>query len=277
MVDSTELTIVSLNCLNPKYALDDRYYVHECDFSDLNPNDCHINHYLPWNYRKEKLTEFIVNLNPDIICLQEVNYEMACHICKAVTGELFLSFRKSDKSDGCAIIWTTKKIKPTTKFWRGEMFYYKYSNEHIIQICELQLLNNKEITIMNTHVNWLTRNEDIKETLYPLFEKELKKQLTLLIGDFNAEINEDWFSLFDKNPLFFDVFENNRPLFTFISSTKNKPLEKKTIDHCFISGLSNKNIEIKPFCLSTNSYPKYLPNSQFPSDHLPLVICVKIE
>ena len=112
MLQSNELTIVSLNCLNPKYALDDRYYVQICDYSDLNPIDCHTNHYLPWTSRKEKLTEFIVNLNPDILCLQEVTYEMASHISNKLNGQLFMSYRKEDKSDGCAIIWNKTTISP---------------------------------------------------------------------------------------------------------------------------------------------------------------------
>lgn len=269
----TKLTIVSFNCLNPKYGISDRYYVYKCKLHC--DDDCHINHYLPWENRKQKLIEFIVNLNPDILCLQEITHQIAYDICRALKGTLVMSYRKTDNSDGCAIIWTSKKL---------QSFYLEYyngmypSNEHLIQYCQLQLLSDdKKIMIMNTHVNYPTRNEDIKDVLWCNFTRIIEKNpITILIGDFNAEVDEDWHSLFDEkwSPSYVDVFKDERPLFTFINSHKDKPFEKKTIDHCFISGIKKNNI----FPASFKEYEEfdYLPNSIIPSDHLPIIVAVII-
>lgn len=68
--------------------------------------------YLKWDYRKRVICEELIGLNPDIICLQEVDkYIDLLNIMEKAGYRGSYQRRTGDYADGCAMFWKADKFQ----------------------------------------------------------------------------------------------------------------------------------------------------------------------
>lgn len=267
-MEQHHIKITSFNCLNPCYEVADRY--------EIDWNGKKVNPYLYNRY--EKLRSYIASIKSDIYCLQEVTESITVSIKEKLESDnpntKYYSFNSNrNDRDGCSIIWSDRF--EYTDFIGGGTQRYK-GGEHIIQFVYLREKNNKSnvFKVINTHVNWSSRNEDITNRLYSFFKNDYIKGPLILMGDFNAEVTEGWYPKFQEDDSIIDAFKNNRPEYTFMCSKGG--IQTKTIDHCFVRNCDKNNIVSKVF-VKEETYDKfpYIPSENCPSDHLPIQISIK--
>jgi endonuclease/exonuclease/phosphatase family metal-dependent hydrolase len=118
--------------------------------------------------------------------------------------------QRPGKNDGCAIIFNAEVLKLVQK---NEETYK--SGEHIMLSCLFITKSStpKEFWVLNTHVNYNKREEDLLE-LKNVAKKlvEAKNALVLFMGDFNAEANEKWYETYQKDgvlDIFYGVIKKN--------------------------------------------------------------------
>jgi hypothetical protein len=260
----TSITLTTWNILNPGYAKLSYYG--------------EISHkYLGWEEgRKESMHLFMKTLDSNIYCFQESTNKIAeeiTNITRSHTNknyELVWNERKPKSGDGCAIIYDKNVLNLL------DMVICKHNDTHIIQCALFENVANKnKFWCFNTHVNFMTRNQDIIAMLKTTNKEEFNGYPKLIMGDFNAEAHEEWYKKLNEE-MYMDAWAvkhglNHKSLFTFSSGGKNP----KYIDFVLTNGFEVGDIEH----IVINGYDptmSYLPNYQMPSDHLPQTITFKI-
>lgn len=128
---------------------------------------------LRWGSRLNKLREEITTLDPDILCLQEMQYDHLKELVNQInttkqSRKLEYVFKKKTgtRSDGCAIIYDKNKFKLIT-----ERFVEYYTDgvptlnrENIAIIVKFELLDESsaKFIVSTTHLLYNPRREDVR-------------------------------------------------------------------------------------------------------------------
>ncbi len=263
----SNITLSTWNILNPSYAILDRYgkLTHP---------------YLNWHEgRKNALHNYMSSMNSDIYCLQESTNAIAKEITIMLEKNsnrnytLLWANRKFDSDDGCAIIYDEKM------FNLCNAIIHNHNDTHIIQAILFENMANKNrFWCFNTHVNFISRNEDITEMLKLSNQYPFNEHNKIIVGDFNSEINESWYGHLDKES-FIDawIIKNGEHKNTDFTFSNGNMIPNKWIDFVLLNGFTNDDINDIYINNNINTNDiEYLPNEQFPSDHFPLTIVFKL-
>ncbi len=262
----SNITLTTWNILNPSYAISNRYGI------STHP-------YLNWDEgRKNALHKYMATMNSDIYCLQESTNAIAKEITIMLEKNsnrnytLLWANRKFDSDDGCAIIYDEKM------FNLCNAIIHNHNDTHIIQAILFENINKNRFWCFNTHINFMTRNEDIFEMLKISNLHPFDGVKKIIVGDFNAEINESWYKQLE-NESYIDAWttkngEHNNSDFTF---SNGNVIPNKWIDFVLLNGFTSDDINDIYIDKNINTNDmKYLPNIQIPSDHFPQTIVFKL-
>ncbi|XP_028793872.1 carbon catabolite repressor protein 4 homolog 3 [Neltuma alba] len=150
---STErFTVVSYNVLADRNA-----YEHRDLYSNV-PSQ-----YLKWNHRKRVICKELFALDPDIICLQEVDryWEISNTLVKA--GYIGSYKRRTgDTIDGCALFWKADKFR----LLEGESIEFKgiglRDNVAQLSVFEMRKSDSRRLLVGNIHVLYNPSRGEVK-------------------------------------------------------------------------------------------------------------------
>lgn len=181
-------TVVTYNVLADRYATSQKF-----------PN-CP-SYALGWEYRRPNLLKEILQCQPDIICLQEVQHNHFCNFFKPELAKLGYEglFKEKKRGyftetiDGCATFYKVKEFDLIRWWWIG--LIYKDNIALHVQLSFKK--TNQLVVIANTHIHANPENSDIKllqvDCLLKRLENELEQEndcvsdIPLVIcGDFNS-------------------------------------------------------------------------------------------
>uniref|UniRef100_A0AAG5CVW5 Nocturnin n=1 Tax=Anopheles atroparvus TaxID=41427 RepID=A0AAG5CVW5_ANOAO len=165
---------------------------------------------LSWDCRRYQLVEEIIQNDPDIICLQEVDhFKFLQKILRAQNYE-GVFFPKPDSPclyingnngpDGCAVFYKKDRLEMVNHFTRILEVWRVQSNQVAIAAVLRTLDTNQELCVTTTHLKARKgallsklRNEQGKDLLY-FIDGIAGNRPVILCGDFNAEPIEPIYS-----------------------------------------------------------------------------------
>nr|GLL22005.1 carbon catabolite repressor protein 4 homolog 3 [Ipomoea trifida] len=153
--------------------------------------------YLNWDYRRAVICEELLQLSPDIICLQEVDkyYDLLNVLEKAGYAGSYKR-RTGDYVDGCAMFWKADKCQ----LLEGESIEFKQFGlrDNVAQLSVFEMPEGSEtgsrrVVIGNIHVLYNPHRGDVKlgqirfltSRAYILSEK-WENAPVVLAGDYNS-------------------------------------------------------------------------------------------
>eukprot|EP00092_Neocalanus_flemingeri_P008352 GFUD01009006.1.p1 GENE.GFUD01009006.1~~GFUD01009006.1.p1 ORF type:complete len:302 (+),score=89.01 GFUD01009006.1:133-1038(+) len=253
---------------------------------------------LGWDHRRQLLVQEILSHKADIVCLEEV--------------DCFEELSSGLHPLGYAGIWVPKPVSPCLKFEKNmgpdgnaiffsrEKFSLIKSYHHILRledgantnstvlICEVEHLKSGEvITILVTHLKAKESPEFIEERKNQSSDicklvKEIKiqkKTNIILAGDFNASMEEPAYQLVRKAGMSsaYESVLGAEPEYTTwkVRGQRGSPPEsekKRTIDFVFYDSDVIKPAAVLQVPDEAEIGPGRLPNMEFPSDHMLLVV-----
>lgn len=257
------ISITTWNVLNEAYENKDYYH-----------QNAHA--HLQWsNGRREKASTYLLPLKSDIYCLQEVSFSMATDIYKNMNEDYELLWqprtsKEKKTQDGCAFIYN-KRL-----FSLDQLFVYRYESGNHIFIAGLFTTTTfeKSFWVVNTHINWSSRNEDLLDLQkqlenHPKFTTNVK----IIVGDFNAESNESWYKLEDYHLV--DAFKKQLGPYSYHSGKSSKWIDFMLLHHLPETAVIGRVVGNNPgvqYIFNDIA----LPSTNVPSDHLPLTILISI-
>lgn len=271
---------------------------------------------LLWQYRLERLKEEINRLRPDILCLQEVQYNHLKSIVSKVQERRYFEYvfkkKSGSRTDGCAIIYDRSKLRLIAE---SPIEYYMHGHpvlnrDNVALLARFQLCHEPqtEFIVATTHLLYNPRREDVRTAqvevlIRSLLDFALSNQRTgdyylpiILTGDFNFTCNSPSFKVL-TTPLYLSQYigsqtnlTKNVPNSTFQLLPINFGEECAstyqdswvTVDHILYSLTSNCPKYLKIFSVyklpSIHSMEMFgkLPSTNQGSDHLPLVMTFSI-
>jgi mRNA deadenylase 3'-5' endonuclease subunit Ccr4 len=223
---------------------------------------------------RDKLTvELLTRLRADVLCLQEVELDLAHCIADSFAGDNYKTFygaKKQGKPDGCTTLINADKFE----FICQQAWYFEDAptgaqkdSGHLALIVRL-LFDSQPITIVNTHLKWGPADTAIEQTwgyrqLKNLLSNQQQGQVDepwILCGDFNLRPKSEALSLLTVDG-FEDVYsgvENGETCFSAHA--------KKRIDYIF----HNKALNALNRPLPIMADGAALPSQELPSDHRPI-------
>lgn len=165
---------------------------------------------LTWECRRFQLVQEIVQHNPDIICLQEVDHFKFLQKILATQNYEGVFFPKPDSPclyindnngpDGCAVFFKKGRLELVNHFTRILEVWRVQSNQVAIAALFRTCDTNQEICVTTTHLKARKgallsklRNEQGKDLLC-FIDGVAEKRPVILCGDFNAEPIEPIYS-----------------------------------------------------------------------------------
>ncbi|XP_022225497.2 protein angel [Drosophila obscura] len=160
---------------------------------------------LNWRRRLQNIQREILTLDPDILCLQEMQYD---HICDLLRGlrvgngkklEYIYKKKTGHRTDGCAIIYDACKFQLLDQ--RPVEFYDEnvklLNRENVALLAKLALKGQKkEFIVATTHLLYNPKRDDVRCAQVTRLLEELQTfsvdpksgQITpiVLTGDFNS-------------------------------------------------------------------------------------------
>lgn len=218
----------------------------------------------------------IVNEDPDIITLQEVNHfnqildALNIFHSEKVYNGVFCEKKdspclKMDKPpDGVCIIW-----KNTLDCLSISKYHYDNSTQCFIVGDFLEKSTNQHFRIATTHLKAKSgfekkRFKQIKQLLQHFQNNKNDKIAEFVTGDLNSEPSEKLHSLFIQNGF---IRTNKEPMVTTWKTRESTV--KRQIDYIYFRNFQG-SIQQKP--TDCKNIPETgLPSKEIPSDHLPLI------
>ncbi|XP_058125175.1 nocturnin [Anopheles ziemanni] len=165
---------------------------------------------LTWDCRRYQLIEEIVQNDPDIICLQEVDHFKFLQKILSAQGYEGVFFPKPDSPclyingnngpDGCAVFYKKDRLEMVNHFTRILEVWRVQSNQVAIAAVLRTRDTNQELCVTTTHLKARKgallsklRNEQGKDLLY-FIDGIAGNRPVILCGDFNAEPIEPIYS-----------------------------------------------------------------------------------
>ena len=241
-----------------------------------------------WNYKNVKhlAAKTILTYNPDVVGLQECNYDCYKGLTKDLPGYTFVGVGrengKLDKNSGesCGILYKTEKftLVDSGTFWLSETpdTPSKGWDADYIRICTWVILKNKETGEEFVHVNTHLENIDDgtgKEALEKGTQMVVEKALSfdmpvIMTGDYNFEKDTSYHEavvfagFWDAQ----DVAENTMEGYTYHGMDGTEPPEH--IDYVFVSEHFTKVLTYK---LVEDTF-----DGKYPSDHYPIYVDLQL-
>ncbi|KAG7625714.1 Endonuclease/exonuclease/phosphatase [Arabidopsis thaliana x Arabidopsis arenosa] len=151
--------------------------------------------YLKWGYRKRLICEELIRLNPDIICMQEVDkyFDLFSMMEKAGYAGSYKR-RTGDNIDGCAMFWKADRFRVLE---RENIEFSQFGmRDNVAQLAVLELRKSnksRKILLGNIHVLYNPNQGDVKLgqvrslcSKAHLLSKKWGDIPIVLCGDFNS-------------------------------------------------------------------------------------------
>ena len=267
---------------------------------------------LKWETRLNKIKEEIGNIQPDILCLQEMQYnhlkELVLNLSSVGKNSKFeYVFKKKTgtRSDGCAIIYDRNKFKIMSEQC---VEYYTdgivtLNRENIGLMVKFQPLEDASMpfVVATTHLLYNPRREDVRisqvnKLIRAIIDFSSNPLITgrlpvILTGDFNFTPNSRAFQILTAkrkfnlnsneqqvNQLSDDFFQMNAIDFENISGASTYQDEWITVDYILLSSTEKNTNSIR--INSAYKLPSVeqcwrngkIPNTVIGSDHFSLAI-----
>jgi nocturnin len=228
---------------------------------------------LEWDNRKQSIIDQLVIDSPDFICLQEVDHwhdwfqpELAKYGYEGVFHNYGTSaLDKNKQRHGCCLLYKSD-------IW-GATFYFneiEITNPYVSIFGYFSSKYDK-IVVGVTHLKAKSQNKHIRliqgQNILDYIKTISESMPVIIAGDFNADPDEPVCDLFRVHftSVYADV-ERNDHHFTTIK--QREKLYKRTIDYIWYS--SKCKLVRRSSMVKDIQYP-YLPNENYPSDHLTIV------
>ncbi|GKU95032.1 hypothetical protein SLEP1_g8446 [Rubroshorea leprosula] len=150
--------------------------------------------YMKWDYRKRVICEELIGLDPDIICLQEVDrfFDLRNTLQKAGYAGSYKR-RTGDNVDGCAMLWKADKFRLLER----ESIEYKEfglrDNVAQLSVFEMCKAESKRLVVGNIHVLYNPSRGDVKlgqirflTSRAQILSDKWGNLPVVLMGDFNS-------------------------------------------------------------------------------------------
>jgi endonuclease/exonuclease/phosphatase family metal-dependent hydrolase len=236
-----------------------------------------------WSFRKESLVIQIEKSNPAIFGIQEGLHHQVLYIDSCLTKFSYVGVGRNDgktKGEYSAIFYDTTQFSviETSTFWLSKTpnkvsVGWNASMERICTYALLQHKNNgKRILVYNTHFDHIgvkARKNSAKLLVSKISEPQNAGIPVVLMGDFNDVPFSEPIKQIKKEMKDADsicTIRNSGPKGSFNAFDNEMPIEEK-IDFIFV-----KNLEV----ISCQHINEMSPDGFFISDHLPVVVCVKM-
>ncbi|CAI9732078.1 Hypothetical predicted protein [Octopus vulgaris] len=254
---------------------------------------------LSWDTRKLRILEGILNNNPDVICLEEVDHYdyLSSHLTSVGYSGIFqpkpdspcLYLSNSMGPDGCALFYRKDYLKLLDFQKIGLKRKDGQLMNQVAIHCLLKIISGAEegkdkFSVIVTHLKAKEGFEKLRyeegNFILEYIHENVKSWPVIVCGDFNADPMEEVYKSFSKSDLkLFSAYtklsdEGSEPSYTTwkVRDSPTGPVEIcRTIDYIWCS---QKSLEI----LSLLDLPKdedvgqnRLPSHSYPSDHLSLV------
>ena len=248
------IKVASYNILAHSYAKPERYPHISSDK-------------LTWDNRKKATADRIVNLQADIVCLQEVEWEAYQSLEKilAVKGYRGLFAPKSfGKPDGCAIFFSGAAISyvGSKAIWYNDGTKWESPTGHLALILYFEV-DGIIWGVATTHIKPNFTDcppeehvgyRQVKELIKEHMSHNMRAKHWILCGDFNTD--DDSIVVQTVQSLgFIDSYEGS----------KQPTYKDLRIDYIFHSA----SLKAEPMPLDPIKGP--LPNQTEPSDHIPIL------
>eukprot|EP00795_Rhopilema_esculentum_P000578 gene578-10266_t len=253
------------------------------------PKDC-----LPWSFRKHRIIEQILHLDPDVVCLEEVDHFH--DVFQPLFEELDFSgffFPKKDSPclrtpdnngpDGVAIFYRKSKFSLIEIDSRYLNNTEKQPSNQPVLICMLQSKQSEKcVCFAATHFKAKKGFEELravqaKSCLH--FIEEFRKKVSpesavILCGDFNGAPSEKFYEILENHCgkyLQSAYKEANGKELTYTTWKIRQDNETKhTIDYIWFSHEQLKVVSFLDLPVEDDVPESRFPSFSCPSDHLPL-------
>ncbi|XP_053678031.1 protein angel [Anopheles nili] len=180
---------------------------------------------LPWNQRYGRLMAEINTIQPDILCVQELQQNHVDHFRKGLSYNYGMLYKKrtgGEKTDGCAVLYRQDLLDLIT---HHEVEYFqpnvnKLNRENVAIIAKFALKNNPlvKLVVSTTHLLYNPRRQDIRLAQIQVLLAELDRLAfcgtlpngtpqydpVILCGDFNLQPFTAPYELLTKGFLRYD-------------------------------------------------------------------------
>lgn len=224
---------------------------------------------LDWSFRAPLILSEISNVDPLILCAQEVDHFedfLLPELDKLGYSGIFTK-KKDWHKDGTAIFFK----KEVELLW-SHVHWYSQSNQFFLAT-KLRFCNT-ELYVVSTHLKAKKPYENIRTSQ----AKELVNYLEALenipiivCGDFNSLPDSETQEVLKSSPLgLLNPYQEVLGGTQFTTLKHRKTLEKKTEDYIWYKGLQVTGVYSLP--TEEEIGPLALPSEQYPSDHLSLAV-----
>jgi mRNA deadenylase 3'-5' endonuclease subunit Ccr4 len=235
---------------------------------------------LPWKQRKETLANRVVQLEPDCICLQEVEHFDQIAKCMANRGYYgVFAKRNNSEKEGCATFYNHRKVDLLSS---NKCYFNDGTGRMILQVVVKPKNSDKKISLLNTHVIWESstverRSKEIKKTEEFAFEQSQNGQSVIVCGDLNTTRNDGDFlkGFLEKGFVDTVVQAGNSWKNSFVEKDSNGKKYFTTYDYIFSKNIQLVNADINGDPNDLKSDLEYSTVKE-PSDHLPIIASFKL-
>ncbi len=233
-----------------------------------------------WDNRKEGIVFLIKEEKPDILGIQEGLPQQIKYLSNQLDEYSMIGEGRDggNKGEYSAIYYKNKKLGAITSetFWLSETpsipsIGWDAALNRIATVGVFVTVNsNKKMIVYNSHfdhIGKVSREKSVNVILNHINENDFTNHPIVVMGDFNAAPEDIPIKVLSKHLNdSFNVSSINKPQGTFNAFELKSKLTKR-IDYIFTN-----NIEV----IRYKHIHKKLPNTLWPSDHLPVFISVSL-
>lgn len=229
-------------------------------------------HALDAGYRRSLLPQYLLRLDADVICLQEVEAETFAILENAPALEGYLgsfAMKGRDKPDGCAMLVRAASVALVrhSRLPYNDGAPNRAMSGHIAQIATLRV-DDRRLAVANTHLKWDSPDQpreallgvrQIEELLAARQVLEPEADGWIVAGDLN--VTPDCAVVTALRAAGFELSHAGAPAPTCVANG-----EARMIDYLFGDGA----LTASPLPITPLAGDAVLPGVSEPSDHVPL-------
>ncbi|XP_063699923.1 protein angel [Culicoides brevitarsis] len=210
---------------------------------------------LPWNQRNERLIQEILTINPQILCLQEMQESHLAMFEQQLSSlDLSVLYKKRTgfKDDGCAIFYNHKLFNlieyHTIEYYQPNCQLLNRENVALVAKLSPKSDPNCTFVVATTHLLYNPRRQDVRLAQVQVllaeldriaFSQDSKYVPVILTGDFNLQPYSAPYKLLTRGQLRYDQL---------MSRTLEKPRNNEQHYDCTGKQLLPKNLGITDDC-----------------------------
>lgn len=243
--------------------------------------------------RFRRIIEEVERYTPDVLCLQEVEVDLYYKEFQLPLKQIGMTdgvfFRRpNDKPDACAVFWrgsTFSMVERHNISYNNMICTLKnqeFGHDNVGQVVLLKhLATGRFVIVANTHLFWEPTEEaeaarvsqlatllDAVKRLFSALESEENLVSVVVCGDFNSKPHGCVYNLCDHSPL--QLISAYAVLKHPPTSFNVTPGFKGCLDYIWYKSnlLLHRLLSPIPDVDPTSGSQLYLPNPDFPSDHI---------